>query len=95
MFQKISGIRNVFENERGGGGAKGGRMDHHEFPSEICCLTIPTKLVKEPFGVSRKFGYRKVSCMSGVHHKFLSKDICLSVPRNFVEEIFCVSEKFW
>ena len=70
-------------------------MEHHEFPSELCCLTIPKKFVKEPFGVSKSFVYRKVFCISGVYHKFLSKVICLSLPRIFVVEIFCDSVKFW
>ena len=41
MFQKLSGIRKVYENEGGGGRGEGGRMEYHEFPSEICCLTLP------------------------------------------------------
>ena len=72
MFQKPSGIRTVYENEGGWGGAKGGTMEYHEFPSENCGLTLPKNFVKETFGVSKSFRYGKILCISGVYRNFLS-----------------------
>ena len=50
---------------------------------------------KEPFGVSKSFGYRKILCKGGLCHDFLSKVLWLRVPKNFVEKLFCVSENIW
>ena len=77
------------ERERGG---------HHDFPSKICCLTVPSKFVGETC-VSEIFWYRKMLRIrerEGGHHDFLSKFCCLTVQKTktFVGET-CVSESFW
>ena len=59
---------------------------YHDFPLKNFCLTVPKKLVEEPFCVSENFGYRKISCLRGESHDFLSKIFCLPVPKNFVGE---------
>ena len=71
------------------------REGHHDFPSKICCLTVPSNFVGETC-VSENFWYRKMLRIRerGGHHDFLSKIRCLTVPKNFVGET-CVSERFW
>ena len=56
-----------------GGGAKGGRMEYHEFPSEIRCLKLPKNFSNESFGVSKSFWSGKNLCISGVCHNLPSK----------------------
>ena len=53
MLQKNSGIEKCQEErerERGG---------QHDFPSKICCLTVPSNFVGETC-VSENFWYRKI-----------------------------------
>ena len=50
MLQKISGIEKCLGKERERGG-------HHDFPSKICCLTVPSNFVGETC-VSENFRYR-------------------------------------
>ena len=38
---------------------------HHDFPSKICCLSVPKKFVEEPFCVSENFWYRKILWIRG------------------------------
>ena len=45
---------------------KGGRRECHNFPSKICCFTVPKKFVGEPFCVSEKSWYRKQLWIRGV-----------------------------
>ena len=54
MLQKISGIEKCQEERRG----------HHDFPSKICCLTIPKNFVGD-FCVSENFWYRNILWMRG------------------------------
>ena len=56
-----------------GGGAKGGRMEYQEFPSEIRCLKLPKNFVNESFDVSKCFLSGKILCISGVYENFPSK----------------------
>ena len=70
---------------------------HHDFPSKICCLTIPKDFVAETC-VSEKFWYRKILWMRGEGrecHDFPLEIVCLTVPKIFAEEPFCVAENFW
>ena len=70
---------------------------HHDFPSKICCLTIPKDFVGETC-VSEKFWYRKILWMRGEGrecHDFPLEIVCLTVPKIFAEEPFCVAENFW
>ena len=41
------------------------RTEKHDFQSKIFCLRVPKKFVGEHFGISEKFGYRKISCLKG------------------------------
>ena len=50
MFQKASGIENVKDKRERG---------HHDFPSKICCLTVPKNFAGETC-VSENFWYRKM-----------------------------------
>ena len=88
MFQKILVSKNVKDKRERG---------HHDFPSKLCCLTVPKNLVGETC-VSESFWYRKILRIRererGGYHDFLSKICCLTVPKNFVAET-CVSESFW
>ena len=87
MLQKISGIKKRQGEERGG---------HHDFPSKICCLTIPKNFVGKTC-VSERFWYRKILWMrrgAREYHDFQMEIVCLTEPKNFVEEPFCVAENF-
>ena len=41
------------------------RTEYHELKSKIFCLRLPKDFVVEHFGISEKFGYRKISCLRG------------------------------
>ena len=72
------------------------RGGHHDFPSKICCRTIPKNFVGETC-VSEKFWYRKILWMrrgGREFHDFMLEIFCLTVPKIFVEEPFCVAENF-
>ena len=56
VFQKISGGEKYFMDERGGGIT----IFRRSF-----CLTVPKFFIREHFGVSEKFFYRKFSCIGG------------------------------
>ena len=59
VFQKVSGIEKFY-------GWEGGGRECHDFPSKICCLTVPKNFVGEPFCVSENFWYRKILWIRGV-----------------------------
>ena len=40
-------------------------MECHDFPSEIFCLTVPKKIVHEPFSVSLISGIEKFYVLEG------------------------------
>ena len=70
---------------------------HHDFPSKLCCLTVPKNFVGETC-VSERFWYRKILWMRrGVreYRDFQMEIFCLTEPKSFVEEPFCVAENFW
>ena len=50
-FRKFLVSKNFKDNREGGG--------HHDFPTKICCLTIPKNFVGETC-VSENFWYRKM-----------------------------------
>ena len=76
-------------HQRGGGGG------YHVSPSETFCHTVPKNFVGEHFGVSEKFGYRKILCIrEEEYHVSPSKTFCHTVLKNFVGEHFGVSENF-
>ena len=41
------------------------RLLCHDFLAKIFCLTVPEKIVREPFCVPQKFWFRKISWMRG------------------------------
>ena len=85
MLQNISGIEKCQEGERGG---------HHDLPSKICCLTVPSNFVGETC-VAENFWYRKMLRIrerGGITN--LSKFCCLTVQKIIVGET-CISESFW
>ena len=45
---------------------KEGGRECHNFPSKICCLTVPKDFVGEPFCISEKSWYRKILWIRGV-----------------------------
>ena len=45
---------------------KGGGKECHNFPSNICCLTVPKNIVGEPFCGSENSWYRKILWIRGV-----------------------------
>ena len=45
---------------------KGGRRECHNFPSKICCLTVPENFVGELFCVPENFWYRENLWIRGV-----------------------------
>ena len=70
-----------------------GRREYHGFPSNVFCLTVPKNFVEEPFGVSKKFWYRKVLWIRGVGVSPASVNFFLShKAKNVVLELFCVSD---
>ena len=68
---------------------------HHDFPSKLCCLTVPKNFVGET-RLSENFWYRKMLRIRERvgHHDFPSTISRLTIPKNFVGET-CVSESFW
>ena len=72
------------------------RGGYHDFSFKIFCLTVPKNFVGEHFGVSEKFGSRKILCIreEGGYQVSSSKTFCHTVPKNFVREHFGVSENF-
>ena len=76
---------------------KGRRVSR--FSVEFCFVTVPKKVVGEPFSVSLISGIENVG-IRGAGDFFPRKIICLTVPKNFVGEKFRVSlflgtEKVW
>ena len=66
---------------------------HHDFPSKLCCLTVPKNLVGET-RVLERFWYRKILWMrrgAREYHDFQIEIFCLREPKKFVEEPFCVA----
>ena len=61
VYQKISGNEKFFCMRRG----------YHDFLSKIFCFTVPKNFVEEPFRVSKKFCYRKFSCVGGGQQGFV------------------------
>ena len=61
---------------RGGG--------YHVFPSKSFCLTVPKYFIGEHFGVSKKFFYRKFSCIEGGGHHSFVETFCLTGPKRKV-----------
>ena len=41
------------------------RTEYHDFQSKIFCLRLPKIFFGEHFGISKKFGFRKISCLRG------------------------------
>ena len=46
------------------------RTEYHDFPSKIFRLRVLNDFVVEHFGISEKFGYRKISYLRGWYHFF-------------------------
>ena len=44
------------------------RTEYHDFPSKIFRLRVHNDFVVEHLGISKKFGYRKISCPGGWYH---------------------------
>ena len=84
-FRKVLVSKNVKDKRERG---------HHDFPSKLCCLTVPKNFVGETC-VSESFWYRKMlrirerGGITTLHRKFV-----VSIPKNIVGET-CDSEKFW
>ena len=55
--RKFLASKNFFGKSVGGGGC------YHNFPPKIFCVTVPKNFVGGPFLVSKKFWYRKFSCI--------------------------------
>ena len=67
------------------------------FPIEKIRLTVPKKIVGEPFSVSLISGIEKVFASEAyvTIFDFLSKVFCLTVPKVFVREPFCAVFHFF
>ena len=59
MYQKISGSEEIYASQRGG---------YQVSSSKTLCNTVPKNFVREHFGVSEKFVYRKISCIRRGYH---------------------------
>ena len=59
MYQKISGSEKIYASQRGG---------YQVSSSKTFCNTVPKNFVREHFGVSEKFVYRKISCIRRGYH---------------------------
>ena len=59
VFQKISGREQIYASQRGG---------YQVSSSKTLCNTVPKNFVREHFGVSEKFVYRKISCIRRGYH---------------------------
>ena len=83
-FKKFPESKNV-RDKRGGG------MEYHGFPSNICCVTVPKKS-QSAFSVFQKnTWYRKLLKLreGGGYHDLPSKICCLTVLKKFSNEPFC------
>ena len=67
------------------------------FSVEIFCLRVPKKFVGEPFCVSKKFWYRKFSCIGEEDITVLSKKVLshTTETKNLVREPSCIPENLW
>ena len=73
--------QNFMDKIGGGGGGEGIRFGgggYHVSPSRTFCLTVPKNFVRKPFCVSKKFWYRKFSCIGGGGITILSNIFCLT-----------------
>ena len=59
VYQKISGIEKFYASERGG---------YHVSSSKTFCHTVPKNFVREHFGASENFAYRKTLCIRRGYH---------------------------
>ena len=75
----LSGAEKVWIRERG---------EYQDFLSKRFCLTVPKKLVREPFSVSIISVMEKLCASEGYVMIFdsLSQFFCLTMPKNFVVE---------
>ena len=60
MFQKVSNVRYRKTLCK--------RTEYHDFQSKFFCLRMQKNFVGKHFGISEKFGYRKISCLRGWYH---------------------------
>ena len=67
MFQTVSNVRYRKSLCK--------RTEYHDFQSKFFCLRVPKIFVREHFGISEKFGYRKISCLRGWYH-FSPLNLC-------------------
>ena len=91
-YQKISGIEKIYASVGGG---------YHVSSSKNFCLTVPKNFVGEHFGVSEKFGYRKILCIreGGVSSFFVESFLSHSIEKFRWGTLRCfrkfrVSQKF-
>ena len=84
-FRKFLILKNVDVNKGGG---------HHD-PRQFFWLTVPKKIVGEPFWVSEVLQSKNFMHRRGKGFTFSAGSFCLTVPKRFVDEPFCVSEIFY
>ena len=87
MFQKFCYRKPLWMR----GGGEGGREGVSRFCVQRLLSHCAQKTVGEPFGISEKFGERKVLCIRGMS-RYSVEIVFVSVPQNIVAEHFCVSE---
>ena len=88
VFHTISGRENYFMDKGGGGVITIFRRSF--------CLTVPKYFIGEHFGVSKKYFYRKFSCIGGGASRFCRNFLSRRTERkSFVREPFCFPEIFW
>ena len=69
-------------------------MVNHDLPSKICCLTVPSSLVEDPFCVSENFCYRKKLRIAEGAYRLSDKYLLSCSTGKLRRGTLCVLEKF-
>ena len=77
-FKKISGAKKIMDR----------KGEYHDFSSKIFYLTVPKKIVVEPFTVSLFLDIENIYASEVYVTIFRRIFFCLTVPKHFVEEPF-------
>ena len=66
------------------------RKGYHDFPSKFFCPTVPKNFVREQFCVSKKFWYRRFSCIGGGHHGLVENFLFHSAKKIRRGTLLCI-----
>ena len=67
-------------------------MEYHDFLSETFCLTVPKKIVQEPFIVSLILVCKNFFCIRGVGHDFLPEYLVAQCRKKLYMYLMCFTD---